>query len=169
MAAGESILCEAARNKNLEQVGDIAFFFIDLQFFFTDKTTYWVWRKCEPGGQEWRDSFDYSLLPWLHWGCIFFLLKKSIVFSCALEIVSALLESPDVAINTRTPEGWTALVAAADKGHHGLVRALLKHQGTDVNIRDNQSKYTILQTDSSCYFVNHIFSEFVESSPPKSI
>ena len=63
---------------------------------------------------------------------------------CALQIVSALLESPDVAINTRTPEGWTALVAAADKGHHGLVRALLKHQGTDVNIRDNQSKYKIL-------------------------
>ena len=33
MAAGESILCEAARNKNLEQVGDIAFFLIDLHFF----------------------------------------------------------------------------------------------------------------------------------------
>ena len=32
----------------------------------------------------------------------------------------------------------------SDKGHHGLVRALLKHQGTDVNIRDNQSKYKIL-------------------------
>ena len=56
------------------------------------------------------------------------------------KIVSALLESQDVAINNKTPEGWTALVAAADKGHHGLVRTLLKHQGTDVNIRDNQSK-----------------------------
>ena len=33
MAAGESILCEAARNKNLERVGDIAFFLIDLHFF----------------------------------------------------------------------------------------------------------------------------------------
>ena len=57
--------------------------------------------------------------------------------------MAALLESQDVAINTRTPEGWTALVAAADKGHHGLVRTLLKHQGTDVNIRDNQSKSSL--------------------------
>lgn len=57
-----------------------------------------------------------------------------------LQIVTALLASPEVSINTRTPEGWTALVAAADKGHHGLVRTLLKHKGTDVNIRDNKSK-----------------------------
>lgn len=69
----------------------------------------------------------------------------SFIFICLLhllfpQIVSALLEAQDVEINTRTPEGWTALVAAADKGHHGLVRALLKHQGTDVNIRDNQSE-----------------------------
>ena len=57
------------------------------------------------------------------------------------QIVTALLESSDVGINTRTPEGWTALVAAADKGHHGLVRSLLKHPATDVNVRDNQSEY----------------------------
>ena len=63
-----------------------------------------------------------------------------ITFHFLTQIVSALLESQDVAINNKTPEGWTALVAAADKGHHGLVRTLLKHQGTDVNIRDNQSK-----------------------------
>ena len=48
--------------------------------------------------------------------------------------------SPDISLNTKTPEGWTALVAAADKGHHGLVRSLLKHRATDVNVRDNQSK-----------------------------
>ena len=54
--------------------------------------------------------------------------------------MSALLAAEGVSINTRTPEGWTALVAAADKGHHGLVRTLLKHKGTDVNIRDNKSK-----------------------------
>ena len=63
-----------------------------------------------------------------------------IIHHLLTKIVSALLESQDVAINNKTPEGWTALVAAADKGHHGLVRTLLKHQGTDVNIRDNQSK-----------------------------
>ena len=142
MAAGESILCEAARNKNLEQVGYsyLAFFLINL-YFFTDKTNYWVWRRCEPGGQEWRDSFDYSLLSWLHWGCSYiFFLFSFFPHHLLTQIVSALLESQDVEINTRTPEGWTALVAAADKGHHGLVRALLKHQGTDVNIRDNQSE-----------------------------
>ena len=54
------------------------------------------------------------------------------------QIVSILLGVPDISVNTRTPEGWTALVAAADKGHHGLVRTLLKHRETDVNIRDNQ-------------------------------
>ena len=140
MAAGESILCEAARNKSLEQVRDIAFYFHIHRQFFTDKTTYWVWRKCEPGGQEWRDSIDYSLLPWLHWGAIIFLFLFYFAFNFLTQIVSALLESQDVAINNKTPEGWTALVAAADKGHHGLVRTLLKHQGTDVNIRDNQSK-----------------------------
>ena len=57
-----------------------------------------------------------------------------------LQIVSALLVSADISVNTRTPEGWTALVAAADKGHHGLVRTLLKYKATDVNVRDNQSK-----------------------------
>ena len=56
------------------------------------------------------------------------------------QIVSSLLGVADISVNTKTPEGWTALVAAADKGHHGLVRTLLKHRGTDVNIRDNQGK-----------------------------
>ena len=55
--------------------------------------------------------------------------------------MSALLQSADISLNTRTPEGWTALVAAADKGHHGLVRTLLKHRDTDVNVRDNQSEF----------------------------
>ena len=40
MAAGESILCEAARNKSLEQVGDIALLFNIYRQLFTDKTTY---------------------------------------------------------------------------------------------------------------------------------
>ena len=41
----------------------------------------------------------------------------------------------------KTPEGWTALVAAADKGHHDLVKTLLKNKAVDVNVRDNQSEF----------------------------
>jgi ankyrin repeat protein len=54
------------------------------------------------------------------------------------QVVSALLEYPAIQVNQRTREGWTALVAAADKGHHTVVRALLQHPDTDPNTRDNQ-------------------------------
>ena len=55
-------------------------------------------------------------------------------------MVALLLAQPGLQVNRVTPEGWSALVAAADKGHHGLVRDLLSHTSTDVNIRDNQGR-----------------------------
>ena len=51
-----------------------------------------------------------------------------------------LLGVPGVGVNLRTPEGWTALVAAADKGHHAIVRRILSHPDTDPNIRDKQGE-----------------------------
>ena len=56
------------------------------------------------------------------------------------QIVSALLVSEEISVNMKTPEGWTALVAAADKGHHDLVKTLLRNKAVDVNVRDNQSE-----------------------------
>jgi hypothetical protein len=55
-------------------------------------------------------------------------------------VVSALLEYPEVQVNFRTREGWTALVGPADKGHYAVVRTLLQHPETDPNTRDNQGE-----------------------------
>ena len=65
------------------------------------------------------------------------------IVSNLLQIVSALLVSEEISVNLKTPEGWTALVAAADKGHHDLVKTLLKNKAVDVNVRDNQSEFSV--------------------------
>ena len=58
-----------------------------------------------------------------------------------LQIVSALLVSEEISVNLKTPEGWTALVAAADKGHHDLVKTLLKNKAVDVNVSTKVGKF----------------------------
>ena len=101
-----------------------------------------LWGQCQSSGQAWRDSSDHCIMSGIYRGGSLFLGSCFQFMNYNIyQIVTALLESSDVGINTRTPEGWTALVAAADKGHHGLVRSLLKHPATDVNVRDNQSEY----------------------------
>merc|ERR1712130_427620 len=110
MAGGESVLCEAARNRNLEQV-----------------------RQLLDSGDNVNQVDKHGETPLIIASCLGY-----------TEIVSALLVSPDISLNNKTPEGWTALVAAADKGHHGLVRTLLKHRATDVNVRDNQNRTVLM-------------------------
>ena len=56
------------------------------------------------------------------------------------QIVSCLLQVPDLSINTQTPDGVTALMVAADQGHHHLVRMLLQQEDVDVNIRDKKGE-----------------------------
>ena len=60
-----------------------------------------------------------------------------------LQVVAELLQVPGIQVNKKTPEGWTALVAAADKGHHAVVRKLLEHPDTDPNTRDKQGNFLV--------------------------
>ena len=124
MAGPEGNLCEAARTGNLEQV-----------------------KQLVEHGELVNQIDKHGETPLIIASCLGY---TEVIFHCVMvsihhpmltfQIVSILLGVPDISVNTRTPEGWTALVAAADKGHHGLVRTILKHRGTDVNIRDNQGK-----------------------------
>ena len=78
--------------------------------------------------------------------------------------MSALLVSEEISVNLKTPEGWTALVAAADKGHHDLVKTLLRNKAVDVNVRDNQSElYNIAQCHStaSCFPPTGIVFQYI--------
>ncbi|TFK60479.1 hypothetical protein BDN72DRAFT_883586 [Pluteus cervinus] len=50
------------------------------------------------------------------------------------DIVEYLLEIPDVDINAQTPDKWTALVFAIDKGHIGIVKKLLDQKNIDVRL-----------------------------------
>ena len=122
MAGPEGNLCEAAKAGNLQQV-----------------------KQLVEQGELVNQLDKHGETPLIIASCLGYTevsadWTSSIIFNFLLtfQIVSILLGVPDISVNTRTPEGWTALVAAADKGHHGLVRTLLKHRGTDVNIRDNQ-------------------------------
>ena len=58
----------------------------------------------------------------------------------AVEVVAALLGVEGIQVNQKTPEGWTALVGAADKGHHSVVKKLLQHPNIDPNVRDKQGR-----------------------------
>ena len=72
--------------------------------------------------------------------------------------MSALLVSEEISVNLKTPEGWTALVAAADKGHHDLVKTLLRNKAVDVNVRDNQSElYQSLSQAKYCTLLQYSF------------
>ena len=61
-----------------------------------------------------------------------------------LQIVKELLSVPGIQVNQRSPEGSTALLGAADKGHHALVRILLEHPDTDPNVRDKQGTLNLI-------------------------
>ena len=53
-------------------------------------------------------------------------------------------------VNFRNMEcGRTALIAAGSNSHNKVVRALLNHEGVDVNVKDNDG-YTALIT-ASCF------------------
>ena len=68
-----------------------------------------------------------------------------------MQVVDSLLAVQGLKVNKRTPEGWTALVAAADKGHHLIVKKLLKHPDTDPNIRDRQGILTSISGINKVY------------------
>ena len=124
MAGGESCLCEAARTGNLEQV-----------------------RQLLQTGQDVNQLDQHGETPLIIASCLGYTKVTRLVavwpqvLSPTLQIVSALLVSEEISVNMKTPEGWTALVAAADKGHHDLVKTLLKNKAVDVNVRDNQSEF----------------------------
>ena len=61
-----------------------------------------------------------------------------------VEVVAALLGVEGIQVNQKTPEGWTALVGAADKGHHSVVKKLLQHPNIDPNVRDKQGRQSCL-------------------------
>ena len=131
MAGQEGNLCEATRASNLEQV-----------------------KQLVEQGEQVNQLDKHGETPLIIASCLGYTevsseMTPSIIFnlSVTFQIVSVLLGVSDISVNTQTPEGWTALVAAADKGHHGLVRTLLKHRGTDVNIRDNQGNLYSMSWD----------------------
>ena len=67
-------------------------------------------------------------------------------------MVRELLNVAGIQVNQRSPEGCTALLGAADKGHAALVRILLEHPETDPNVRDKQGN--ILTSNSSILRIN---------------
>ena len=124
MAGGTSRLCEAARTGDLEQVQQLLEEGEDVNQLDQHGETALIIAAC----------LGYTKVRYKQLS----LLRRQI-FS-TLQIVSALLVSEEISVNMKTPEGWTALVAAADKGHHDLVKTLLKNKSVDVNVRDNQSE-----------------------------
>ena len=136
MAGGESSLCEATRSGNLEQV-----------------------RQMLGTGEDVNQRDQHGETPLIIAACLGYTKVEHLTTDLTdltlsiLQIVSALLVSEEISVNMKTPEGWTALVAAADKGHHDLVKTLLKNKKVDVNVRDNQSEYTSLSVRQKDYNV----------------
>jgi ankyrin repeat protein len=50
------------------------------------------------------------------------------------DVVNLLLQHPDIDINIRDTDGWTALMRAVDGGHTETVRLLLGSEGIDMAI-----------------------------------
>ena len=83
MAGGESVLCEAARNRNLEQVRDWKYLTKLNSWifsFFSGQAASGLWGQCEPSWQTWRNTFDHCIMSWIYWGrnpcCICWFLKE---------------------------------------------------------------------------------------------
>ena len=78
-------------------------------------------KSCRNVSPRWINMVKLhssSRLVWerQRWVVLIFYFIRTCIFHCSpTQIVSCLLESPDLELNARTPEGWTALVAAADK------------------------------------------------------
>ena len=70
----------------------------------------------------------------------------------SLQTVSLLLSTPSLSVSSQTACGVTALMAAADQGHSGLVRMILSHQDAGVNTTDAEGRdqqRIILPTDDT--------------------
>ena len=67
MAGGESVLCEAARNRNLEQVGN-KFIISDFTCWLLGEAADQLWGQCQSSGQAWRDSSDHCIMSGIYRG-----------------------------------------------------------------------------------------------------
>ncbi|KAK4170814.1 ankyrin repeat-containing domain protein [Triangularia setosa] len=59
-------------------------------------------------------------------------------------MVRLLLERPGIDINSKNPNGRTAISLAAQKGHHAIVKALLRRPEVDVNSQDKNEDAPIV-------------------------
>jgi ankyrin repeat protein len=54
------------------------------------------------------------------------------------DIMNALLQRPDIDINSVDEGGWSALIHAANVGYSDIVNALLQRSDTDINQQDHR-------------------------------
>lgn len=77
-------------------------------------------------------------------------------------IVGLLLERPEVQVNARDRQGYTALSVAVDRGDVNMVRTLLGCHGIDVNAKDNTGRTPLERAWKSSFDTSAVVSLLLE-------